>query len=269
MLPLMLVIAITVPFRIGFDVEVEFGSFGFWLDALIGTTHTHTHTHTHVHLHTDTLTERTHTATAFLHYRFTAVSDGWRCLLLLLSGVYHAGATSSDVYFLLDIFVNFRTAYFDSNGHIITDNRNIAMRYLKTWFIIDFSSCIPIGKNATVSFPVAVRPWCFACLTMWLRALRIAYGSSYVGYVIMILNAARNDDSSEKGNGTQLKLTKILRLVRLGKNIARIARLKKLKSILANYEGTGTIVFVLPCCCVFSRTNGTATTTTQITSSRS
>ena len=144
-------------------------------------TNTHTHTHTRAHTYTQTHSQRERTqrtpATALLHYRFTAVSDGWRCLLLLLSGVYHAGATSSDLYFLLDLFVNFRTAYFDSNGHIITDNRTIAKRYLKTWFIIDFSSCIPIGKNATVSFPVAVRPWCFACLTMWLRALRVAYGS--------------------------------------------------------------------------------------------
>ena len=35
MLPMMLVIAITVPFRIGFDIDVEIGTFGFWLDAII------------------------------------------------------------------------------------------------------------------------------------------------------------------------------------------------------------------------------------------
>jgi len=35
MLPFFFVIAIVVPYRIGFDIEVPFGSFGFWLDALI------------------------------------------------------------------------------------------------------------------------------------------------------------------------------------------------------------------------------------------
>jgi hypothetical protein len=76
MLPMMLVIAITVPFRIGFDIDVEIGTFGFWLDAII------------------------------------------------------------DLYFLVDIVVNFRTAYFNSNGVIVTDAQKIATKYLKSWFTI-------------------------------------------------------------------------------------------------------------------------------------
>ena len=35
MLPFFFVIAIVVPYRIGFDIAVPFGSFGFWLDVVI------------------------------------------------------------------------------------------------------------------------------------------------------------------------------------------------------------------------------------------
>lgn len=100
MLPFFFVIAIVVPYRIGFDITVPFGSFGFWLDALI------------------------------------------------------------DLYFMVDIVINFRTAYvlrskpesrpgplhlrlvqiscapsryYDGSGKLVTDLRQIAKKYLKTW----------------------------------------------------------------------------------------------------------------------------------------
>ncbi len=140
MLPFFFVIAIVVPYRIGFDIPVPFGSFGFWLDALI------------------------------------------------------------DVYFAVDIVVNFRTAYYDGSGKLVTDLRMVAKKYLKTWFIIDFVSCVPIG------------------------------------YAFMIIDAVDGAGGDDSNNANKIKLTKILRLVRLAKNLARIARLKKLKTLMEEYE---------------------------------
>lgn len=124
MLPFFFVIAIVVPYRIGFDIDVPFGSFGFWLDALI------------------------------------------------------------DLYFAIDMFVNFRTAYYDGSGKMITDSNAIAKKYLKTWFIIDFVSCVPIG------------------------------------YTFTIMHAMNPNADSSSDNANKIKLTKVLRLVRLAKNLA-------------------------------------------------
>jgi Ca2+-binding EF-hand superfamily protein len=77
-------IAIAVPYRTGFDLEVATGSFTFWFEVLC------------------------------------------------------------DVYFVFDIFLNFRTAYRDDDGVLITDTKVIAHRYLRSWFIIDICACFPV-----------------------------------------------------------------------------------------------------------------------------
>lgn len=43
-----------------------------------------------------------------------------------------------DAMFILDIIVNFFSAYYDSENNLILDNKKIALKYLKGWFIIDF-----------------------------------------------------------------------------------------------------------------------------------
>eukprot|EP01083_Nonionella_stella_P084474 233852_1 len=52
----------------------------------------------------------------------------------------------TDLLFLVDIFISFRTGYVDKYDRlrIITDPRSIALHYLKTWFAIDAISCMPI-----------------------------------------------------------------------------------------------------------------------------
>jgi hypothetical protein len=42
-----------------------------------------------------------------------------------------------EVFFLLEICVNFFTSYYDSDNNHITSNKLIALHYLKGWFIID------------------------------------------------------------------------------------------------------------------------------------
>ena len=48
-----------------------------------------------------------------------------------------------DVYFVVDIFVNFRTAYYN-DGDLICSQCAIARRYVQTWFVLDVSSSLPI-----------------------------------------------------------------------------------------------------------------------------
>ncbi|KAF4316365.1 hypothetical protein BBO99_00008728 [Phytophthora kernoviae] len=51
-----------------------------------------------------------------------------------------------DSFFLLDILLNFRTAYFDDERRLIYDPRVLFWRYLKGWFLFDLISTVPIDE---------------------------------------------------------------------------------------------------------------------------
>eukprot|EP01083_Nonionella_stella_P078911 216231_1 len=50
-----------------------------------------------------------------------------------------------DCFLLIDIFLNFHTAYFDKYDHLrlVTNKKLICKSYFKSWFIIDLVTCIP------------------------------------------------------------------------------------------------------------------------------
>ncbi|XP_067878864.1 potassium/sodium hyperpolarization-activated cyclic nucleotide-gated channel 4-like [Heterodontus francisci] len=51
----------------------------------------------------------------------------------------------SDTFFLLDLVLNFRTGIVvEDNTEIILDPHTIKMKYLKSWFLVDFVSSIPV-----------------------------------------------------------------------------------------------------------------------------
>ena len=55
-----------------------------------------------------------------------------------------------DFIFFLDILIRFNMPIY-SKGRFITDRKQIAMNYIKTWFILDLLCCIPfswIRKNS-------------------------------------------------------------------------------------------------------------------------
>ena len=52
--------------------------------------------------------------------------------------------TIVDILFIMDLFVNFITAYEMRDGTIETRPKVIANRYLRSWFIVDFIACIPV-----------------------------------------------------------------------------------------------------------------------------
>jgi hypothetical protein len=50
-----------------------------------------------------------------------------------------------DFLFIIDVTLNFFTAMEDDNGEICTDHKKIISSYVKTWFLIDVMSSIPIS----------------------------------------------------------------------------------------------------------------------------
>eukprot|EP01084_Bolivina_argentea_P200585 342997_1 len=61
-----------------------------------------------------------------------------------------------DIMLFIDIFLNFSTAYFDKwdNLRLVTNRKFIYKKYLRTWFIIDFVTCIPfefINYNSNIT----------------------------------------------------------------------------------------------------------------------
>jgi hypothetical protein len=105
--------------------------------------------------------------------------------------------TTIDLYFIVDLVLNFFTAFYDSNGVREGRPAAIAKAYLQGWFIIDFVSCLPVQ------------------------------------YVLLIIDSgdnAVNDDS-----GSDLRVIKTLRLLRLSKML-RLARIKRILAKYENLE---------------------------------
>lgn len=105
-----------------------------------------------------------------------------------------------DVYFIVDIILNFRTAYYEnSTGELVIDDRLIVYNYLRTWFCIDFVSCLPV---------------------------------SYIELLDSSSDLAGSGAGAEDENTSQLKALKILRMLRL----AKMLRIFRMKKILQRYR---------------------------------
>lgn len=50
----------------------------------------------------------------------------------------------TDFLFLIDVFLNFITAVENDNGELCIDRAQIVGSYIKSWFLIDVTSSIPI-----------------------------------------------------------------------------------------------------------------------------
>lgn len=103
-----------------------------------------------------------------------------------------------DLFFVVDIFLNFRTAFYTSNGVREDRPKKIAENYLRGWFPVDFLSSLPL-----------------AYLT-------------YLGSedtVVLAVDGSEAGGGGQKG-GSNTRALKALRLVRLSKML-RLARIKK------------------------------------------
>lgn len=56
-----------------------------------------------------------------------------------------------DIMFIVDMCFNFFTGYSDGNGVYINTVSLIALKYLKTFFVIDFVSSVPIDRIAAAA----------------------------------------------------------------------------------------------------------------------
>ena len=79
-----------------------------------------------------------------------------------------------DFLFLIDIIVVFRTAIIGDNGEIVTDQKTIAIKYLKGSFSIDFLSTIPLDSMAGIFLDseTAKQFKLFGCLKL-IRVIRL------------------------------------------------------------------------------------------------
>jgi hypothetical protein len=56
-----------------------------------------------------------------------------------------------DIIFAVDIFINFFSAYIDSEDNVVKNRKKIVKTYLKSWFIIDLVSVLPIQYFTSAS----------------------------------------------------------------------------------------------------------------------
>eukprot|EP01047_Picozoa_sp_COSAG01_P023339 COSAG01_NODE_1409_length_10417_cov_4.920043_13_plen_198_part_00 len=50
-----------------------------------------------------------------------------------------------DVYFWIDLVLNFRTAVYTADGEIEISPKRVRQIYMRNWFVIDFVSCLPFA----------------------------------------------------------------------------------------------------------------------------
>lgn len=78
-----------------------------------------------------------------------------------------------DVVFLLDVFLNFFTAYYETEGILQTNPRAIARRYLRGWFFLDLVSSIPISGFSSALSPTLARFFLALKFVKLLRLVRL------------------------------------------------------------------------------------------------
>ena len=95
-----------------------------------------------------------------------------------------------DLFFMVDIGLNFLTGYHNNEGMLEIDRRQIAQLYLRGWFLIDLVSCLPAN------------------------------------YIVAIVQLSRKEEPSESA-ADYLRALKSLRLMRMAKmlRVVQVSRL--------------------------------------------
>lgn len=99
--------------------------------------------------------------------------------------------SSIDALFIIDLFIAFRTTYYDFYGNLVLDRRKVMVHYVRSWFLPDLIASIPYEQ--------------IALLIALLAGVTI-------GSITGLLKL--------------MKLAKLLRLTRLAKKLERIAAAK-------------------------------------------
>ncbi|KAJ8613653.1 hypothetical protein CTAYLR_003138 [Chrysophaeum taylorii] len=116
-----------------------------------------------------------------------------------------------DIHFILDVGLNFFTTIHKRIGFevkVVTNRRQIALHYVKTWFCIDLVACLPLGY---VAMFLAKKPW---------KAIACAFAPP---------SGCGRPVEPHRGiqSGYVVRLVKLVRIFRLLK-LMRLARLSRL-----------------------------------------
>ena len=98
-----------------------------------------------------------------------------------------------DCLFIIDIFVTFITGYVNSNDILVMDSKQIAIHYMKTWFIVDIIASFPLDP------------------------------------ILVSIEANENADSNDAKVTNLVKSVRVLRLLRMAKlfRLLRLSRVSK------------------------------------------
>ena len=114
-----------------------------------------------------------------------------------------------DGAFLLDIVLNFRTAYETEDGSFIRNPKTIRTHYLSTWFAVDF---------------VAVLPY---------------------SYIVMMIQGGQDDKPGGQGLIKSLRLIRLAKLLRLTKLLPLLRRLdERFEGLLSSVKLISLVVVV-------------------------
>lgn len=75
-----------------------------------------------------------------------------------------------DIMFIVDILINFRTTYVNSNEEVVSHPAKIAIHYFKGWFLIDMVAAIPFDLLIFGSGSDEVRLRLFVNMISYLRS---------------------------------------------------------------------------------------------------
>ena len=117
--------------------------------------------------------------------------------------------TLIDVYFIVDLFLNFATAYYeepDLKVGFVTDLKSIAVTYIRTWFPIDVLACLPIDY-----------------------VTRASAGELECSFEV---HGCASQEEEGVSGGQSVKLLKLLRIFRL----LKLLRLARVSALMERYQ---------------------------------
>ena len=118
----------------------------------------------------------------------------------------------TDIYFIIDLVLNFFTAYHDKKGMREARKSMIRRNYLQTWFFIDFFSCLPVG---------------------------------YVSLVAEAMNGGGEEAGSSNQNTRAFKALRLLRLAKMLR-LAKVLKIfEKYAESLSMFMGVYVMIFAI------------------------
>eukprot|EP00930_Biecheleria_cincta_P019961 TRINITY_DN15106_c0_g1_i1.p1 TRINITY_DN15106_c0_g1~~TRINITY_DN15106_c0_g1_i1.p1 ORF type:complete len:718 (+),score=91.72 TRINITY_DN15106_c0_g1_i1:123-2276(+) len=106
-------------------------------------------------------------------------------------GFHYLLAVSIDVFFLIDILLNFNTACYTENGFLLFERRQVVCHYLKTWFPIDLLASFPyrlvLDSASGASGPKMLRLLRVTKVFRLFAALRMLKLHKYLGLLFDVL----------------------------------------------------------------------------------